>query len=293
MKSVRRLRGGISSGMHAINLVQQSGSQRQLIVRRYSDYQLRRDPDLCAREWQTLTILRQAGLPTPEPVWRDTSGTVFGMPALVMTRLPGRGLLAPHNPVDWTCQLATTLAAIHRAPIADLDLTFLAVKEAELAEIFAGEPPARDIAGHPDGEAIWAALRHWWPRLERTAPTIIHDDFWPGNTVWHRGRLTGVVDWEDTRWGEPGHDIGYCRSDIAMLFGPDMSDIFLKAYEAAVGRQVRQVFFWDLLGASRALLNLEQWLPGYHDLGRTDITLDLMSSRLRAFIAMSLARAGR
>ncbi|HUE75689.1 MAG TPA: aminoglycoside phosphotransferase family protein [Chloroflexota bacterium] len=292
VETIRRLRGGISSGMHAIDLVEQSGDRRRLIVRRYSDYQIRRDPDLCDREWQTLTMLGRAELPIPEPVWRDPTGLVFGVPALVMTRLPGQGLMAPRDPVDWARQLATTLAAIHRAPIAERDLTFLARKEAELVEVFAKEPPAKDIAGHPDGAAIWAALRHWWPRLERTAPTIIHDDYWPGNTVWLRGRLTGVVDWEDTRWGDPGNDVGYCRSDISMLYGPSLSDVFLDAYESAAGREVSQVFFWDLLGTTGALLELERWLPGYHELGRTDITLDLMSSRLRAFIAGALARAG-
>ena len=77
-----------------------------------------------------------------------------------------------------------------------------------------------------------------------------------------------------------------------MLAGPQAADPFLHAYEKAAGWRVPQLFFWDLLGAARALPDPVKWLPGYHDLGRTDITPELMRARLRAFVQDALAHAG-
>jgi hypothetical protein len=80
--------------------------------------------------------------------------------------------------------------------------------------------------------------------------------------------------------------------DLAMLIGPAAPDIFLRAYERALGRPVPNLAFWDLLGVTLALPDPKKWLPGYVDLGRTDITADTMRARLRAFIADALARVG-
>ena len=53
--------------------------------------------------------------------------------------------------------------------------------------------------------------------------------------------------------------------------------------EDAAGRPVRHLAFWDLLAATLAFPDPERWLPGYHDLGRTEVTPELMRARLRAF----------
>ena len=37
--------------------------------------------------------------------------------------------------------------------------------------------------------------------------TLVHGDYWPGNLLWQRGRLTGVVDWEEPRLGDPSRDV--------------------------------------------------------------------------------------
>ena len=119
----------------------------------------------------------------------------------------------------------------------------------------------------------------------------MHGDYWAGNTVWRRGRLVGVVDWDGCSLGDPARDVGYCRMDLAMLIGPESPDVFLRAYERAAGRAVPHLAFWDLLGVTLALPDPERWRPGYVDLGRADVTAQLMRDRLRAFIADALARA--
>jgi aminoglycoside phosphotransferase (APT) family kinase protein len=139
---------------------------------------------------------------------------------------------------------------------------------------------------------VRAALLRWRPRLRRMTPVLRQDDYWAGNTLWLRNRLVAVVDWDDGALGYAGADVGYCRMDLAMMAGPEAAGPFLHAYEKAAGWRVPQLFFWDLLGAARALPDPVKWLPGYHDLGRTDITPELMRARLRTFASDALVRAG-
>ena len=287
---VRRLRGGVSSGMHAVELFEADGARRWVVLRRYSDYWLENEPAVCAREWRLLHLLERHALPAARPLWLDAAGAVFGRPALVTTRLPGRPLLAPRDVAAWARGLAGAIAAVHRAPIAPAELDFLVDQGTDLDRRLAGEPPAADLA-HPRGAAVWEALRRCWPRVRRGGRRLVHGDYWPGNTVWHRGRLAGIVDWEQPRRGDPVQDVGCCRHDLTLLAGPEAAELFLAAYEAAAG-PVPNLFFWDLhVAAMGALSELDHWLAGYHDLGRTDLTLDVVCARRDAFIASALARA--
>jgi len=287
---LRRLRGGVSCGMHAVELFGSDGAPRWIVIRRYGDYWLDNDPAVCVREWRLLHLLERESLPAARPVWLDATGEAFGRPTLATTLLNGRPQLAPRDVAAWARGLAAAIATVHRAPIAHAELDFLVDQATDLDRRLACEPPTADVA-HPLGAAVWEALRRCWPRVRRNERRLVHGDYWPGNTVWYRGRLTGIVDWEQPRCGDAGQDIGCCRHDLTLLAGPEAADLFLAAYEAQVG-PVPNLFFWDLhVAAIGALSDLDHWLAGYHDLGRTDLTLDAVCARRDAFIASALARA--
>jgi hypothetical protein len=111
---VTRLRGGISSGMHAVDLIGPDCERTQVVVRRYGAGSLREDPRVPEREWAVLDALARRGSPTPRPIWRDEAGAIFGCPTIVTSRLPGGGLLAPRDLGGWLRQLAEALAQIYR-----------------------------------------------------------------------------------------------------------------------------------------------------------------------------------
>ena len=80
------------------------------------------------------------------------------------------------------------------------------------------------------------------------------------------------MDWEGARRGDPAQDVGCCRLDLTLLAGPAAADAFLVAYEAAAG-PVPHLGFWELHVVTQgALSELDHWLAGYRDLGRTDLT---------------------
>ena len=145
-------------------------------------------------------------------------GTVFGCPAMATTLLPGRPLLAPRDPIAWGRQLARALAAIHLNALTGIDVGFLPCLEAWLNTMLASESSRRRVAEHPDGESVWSALQRCRPYPPVVSSTLVHGDYWVGNTLWQGGRLTGVVDWSDAFLGDPAADVGYCRTGLASIW---------------------------------------------------------------------------
>ncbi len=288
--NVRRLGGGLDAAMHALDLVSPSGVRLRLVLRRYAAQLARSHAGSPARGWHSLRLLEQTGYPAPRPVWFDPAGELFGTSALAMTRLPGRGELQPRDHAAWLRGLGAALAALHGVSLADLPREGLPGPGALCAEVL--KKSARpDVVATPyvDAAALAAVLRRGQPPAP--PPALVHGDYWAGNTLWLRGRLSGVVDWDHARVDDPAYDVAYCRLDLALLDGPAAADEFLCAYEAAAGHRVAGLNWWELAAITLALPDPAVWLPGYHDFGRHDVTAELMHSRLRDFTEAALARA--
>lgn len=73
--------------------------------------------------------------------------------------------------------------------------------------------------------------------------------------------------------------MGWCRLDLVLLHGADTADTFLKAYEAAAGQPIANLVLWDLYTLRSSHQTVETWVPNYRDLGRTDLTADVLRAR--------------
>jgi aminoglycoside phosphotransferase (APT) family kinase protein len=289
--TIRRLRGGVSSGMHAVQLIGPGDERQWVVVRRYGAWRLQHDPRVAEREWAILTALDRVAVPAPRPIWLDPSGAVFGCPTLVTSRMPGRGDLAPRNLDSWIRQLAETIARVHAAPLRSEEVAVLVNLRDEIDGLLAKDDPPEALAGRPLGAEVWHAMKAAWPGMQHDDAVIVHGDYWPGNTLWRRGRLTAIIDWEQARYGDPAKDVACCRLDLTLLVGTEAADAFLRAYRAASGHPIRRRFFWELFMASWAIESLDEWVKGYHDLGRTDLTVVEARARLERFVARALDEA--
>lgn len=290
VEGLRRLGGGLGAATHAFVLESPDGSQHRLVLRRYPRLALAEDPEVAARSWSTLQVLARYNVAAPAPVWADLDGSLFGTASYVTSRLPGHSDLRPHDRQAWVRGLAEGLAALHRTRFNPTDINFLpeAVDTLDRAfrQAFRGS-----VAAHPQGAIVQQVLGDWRPRMGPMTPVVCHGDYWAGNTLWHRGRMIAIVDWDDTKRGYPGLDVGYCRMDLAMQHDVNVANDFLQAYEAAAEMPVQQLHVWDLLGATVAMPDPERWLPGFHELGRTDLSPDTMREGLAAFIDDALTRS--
>jgi aminoglycoside phosphotransferase (APT) family kinase protein len=262
--AARRLRPGGWHVNHAVDVADPSGCVRRLVLRRWA----RRgwetdDPDYTVeREARVLGLLAATTVPAPEVIAADPAGARCDVPAIILNHLPGH----PPRPADavapgFCAQLAETLATIHEAggtAGARLDPCRLYYDRAQAA-------PARWMSS-----AVWdqatAAVRQPAPPA---AMTLIHRDYHPENTLWLRGRLTGVVDWTQASWGPAELDVGHMRWNLLAGYGQVAADQFLARYRAASGRQLGNQSYWDLVSLLDLLLDIGD--PG--DIGRDDLRL--------------------
>ncbi|HEY2603784.1 MAG TPA: aminoglycoside phosphotransferase family protein [Thermoleophilaceae bacterium] len=242
VRAVEPLWGGTSSAVHALAVQDGGGSLHELVLRRFvrRDW-LAEEPDLAEREATALRIVAGAAVPTPSLVAVDPDGALAGVPALVMSRLPGRIVWHPAEPERFLRALAEMLPAVHATPLP----AGVALPDYRPYELKLSRAPA--WATHPD---IWLraieALTGSPPSDERV---FIHRDFHPGNVLWEGDRLSGLVDWVNASAGSPWADVGHCRVNIASELGEDAADRFLDLYRTVAGRTDDYHPYWDISAA--------------------------------------------
>jgi homoserine kinase type II len=202
---------------------------------------------------------------------------------MVLSCLPGKAI-APKGDAAWAKQLAAVLAAIHDLPGDREPEPWLC----DWQQAVAPEAYRR----HPVADRIFAALEPWRASLKRLPRTFTHHDFHPGNTLWQRSHLTGVVDWGQAALGWAGYDLAYCRLDVHLQLGPQAAHRLVQAYAAENGRPPEHVDAWDAVAALRALPDVEPWLACYHDLGQRGLNPALVEARHRVFVDAALRRLG-
>jgi aminoglycoside phosphotransferase (APT) family kinase protein len=93
-----------------------------------------------------------------------------------------------------------------------------------------------------------------------------------------RGRLTGVVDWTSACWGPPGIEVGHMRWNLAVTYGVDAADEFLRVHRTLAGRLVDQRY-WDAVALADVLPEIgpDKW-PAF-DLARFDRYMESVLAR--------------
>jgi aminoglycoside phosphotransferase (APT) family kinase protein len=274
--SARRLRLGGWHVNHAVDVVDARGRVHRLVLRRWARAGWERDdPDYTVeREVRVLELLRSTPVPAPAVIAADPAGVACDVPTLLLTRLPGQPPRPVVTDIEGFCrQLAVTVAQIH-------DLRGSAGARLEPYRLYYDRAQASLVAWIP-ATAVWTeaigAVREPPPP---TTMTLIHRDYHPENTLWSRGRLTGVVDWTQASRGPAALDLGHMRWNLVADYDQRVADQFLAFYQAITGRAVSHHPYWDLVSLFDLLLAGDD--PGDiepHDLRRfEDYAKTLLSS---------------
>ncbi len=283
--------------MHVVDIERADGTRWQVTLRRARKHDPPTDdehdhstPEGVSREFRVLGLLEQAGVPAPRPLLLDAEGELFGVPAMALSYLPGRSIFPVAEVAFWTEGLAAALVDIHHITPDRYDLSWLPVADrasmcALLGRYLSPEP------ADPLSREVHRVLISALERFEVLVSNLIHDDFWPGNTVWHRRRLASVIDWSDASLGDARSDVATCRVDLVMSHGLDVADAFLHDYERHSGAALSDLWFYDLYRGSFAFAHHSRWIAGYHDIGLPHLREEDVAERLRAFLRRVLEEA--
>lgn len=282
--------GGISGDTRFVRLAKASGETVELAVKRPGARFGRRDPVRVEREFRLLEAAYSAGIPVARPVYMDPE-----LLAMAMERLPGAPAFHPPDPIEASERMADLSAAVHLAFTGETGRAKLA---AALAAGLSEMPRSRESyaapAAEPDeslGETrIRNLLAAAWPPPPNPM-TLVHGDLWPGNVLWSDGHISGLIDWEDARLGDPLDDIGITRLDIWWQYGEEAMEAFTERYFSLVPWTAEALPVWDLVAALRPCGQIQDWAHGLDDVisDQPPITEEHMRSVHARFVARAAA----
>lgn len=280
------LPGGMSAEMNALEIALPDGQIQKLVVRRYSEDHLKNKPNAAATEFRLLHLTHTAGLPIPRPYYLDASGRY-----LVMEFRAGEMLFAPTNVTHNVTQLATQLARIHRLNESNSDLSFLGESATLCTEL--ERHPLINIDPSFNEAKIRSALASRPLAYSQIRPlSLLHGDFWPGNSLWQDGKLVAVIDWEDAMLGDPLIDLARGRSEIAWIFGITAMQQFTAHYQALMPLDYTRLPYWDLCAALRFMrlfgTDLADAAAYFAPFSRTDITAQTIQNDMQSFVHKAL-----
>jgi pimeloyl-ACP methyl ester carboxylesterase len=276
------LTGGWSAQMRQLTLDDGAALALRTFVKPFFR---RHAPGLLAREADMLMLLAgQEGVPAPELIGVDATAEHCDHPSLLMSVLPGRVRVDAEDLDLRVDLLAGQLARIHR------------VVPRELPRLYqAWTSPDRVLA--PEGETWERAVEV----IRRDPPPyegcFLHRDYHPGNVLFTGSgaglRISGVVDWVETSWGPADLDVAHCSTALALLYGPEYGLGFRGRYEAQGGhRQAEDPdhLYWRLLDALAYAPDAAKLAGPWRELGRTDLTPQVLGGRLEAYVTGLLER---
>ncbi|MEV0242891.1 alpha/beta fold hydrolase [Streptomyces sp. NPDC050674] len=272
------LAGGWSAQMRRLTL----DDGTRLALRTFVKPFFRRHaPGLLAREAGILALLaEQEGVPAAELIGVDATGEHCDHPSLLMSVLPGRVRVDEEELDARVDLLAAQLALIHRV-----------VPRERPRAYQAWTSPA---TVPPGWERAMDVIRRDAPPYEGC---FLHRDFHPGNVLFTGSgaglRVSGVVDWVETSWGPADLDVAHCSTALALLHGPEYGLAFRERYEARGGRRLAdgpEHLYWRLLDTLAYVPDGARLAGPWRELGRSDLTPEVLAGRLEAYGAGLLER---
>ena len=223
---------GFSSDTLIFNLGYRTAGQsveRGLVARiKPSGFQLFPEYDLPA-QYGVMKALHGSGIPVPEMLWEEKTGSVIGDPFYLMEKIDGlcpadnppftaEGWLKEMNAADQTILwkgYLDTLVKIHCLDPVELKLDFLRMPalgktplDQELAFYDNFYRWAYGEGAHPYVEPALAWLHENRPP-EPEKPSLVWGDARIGNMIFQGPRGVAVIDWEMARLGDPMMDLGW------------------------------------------------------------------------------------
>jgi aminoglycoside phosphotransferase (APT) family kinase protein len=240
----------------ALDLSDSRGRRQRLVLKLYHPDPS--EPDSAWREAHILELLAESDVPVPRVVAIDRNGALTGWPALLMTHMPGRRRMRPHQPGPWLAELKHLAERIHR----------LAVPHDALPRYRPwGLDDPLPVPGWWTNREVWLrAVEIFHGPMPDEPQTFIHRDFHPGNVLWTGERPSAIVDWLHGCLGPASVDYAHCRLNIHLDLGEE------------IGRRWPEVHqFWEIVDAL-------SWVPDpkIHGIRR--------GRRYESFVSAAVAR---
>lgn len=275
-----------TNSVHILRCVSPAGNEVCLAVKRMSDDP---DPERATADLHGLRIARKHGIPAPEPLYLDETGELLGIPGIVSGFIEGEQVTHPEDVRSWSVDIARMLLRVHDIRPSSEERSHI-YDGRWMGLYFLRDSWPETMAGHPLTIPIFEAVLELRAGLRRVRPAFLHMDYWPGNILWHRGQISGLVDWDASSYGDPALDVGYFRMNMYLRGIKEAADIFLDYYESESG-PVENLGFWELACAARPLPAPARWLLEFYETGDVSTIVKRAEADFDEFVASAIRKA--
>jgi aminoglycoside phosphotransferase (APT) family kinase protein len=225
--TIEPMPGGSTAAMHRVTLMRKSEAAQVVVLRRYVfEEVVSESPDIAVHETVALGLTRGAGLPAPQLLAEDARAVETDVPTLVMSWLEGRPVWEPRNRNRFVTEIAQAMASVTDIQVPPN----LAMRSITRYQQTSYDPPR------------WASRPKIWERAAEVVVgpipaddcRFVHRDFHPGNLLWSRRHLTGIIDWQASCLGPASIDPGHCRLNM-LYYDPPLADELRRAWEDRTG----------------------------------------------------------
>jgi aminoglycoside phosphotransferase (APT) family kinase protein len=219
-EGLRVMEAGHAGLTFGFDLVGPAPARRRSLVLKLAPPGVRRSGNTDVyKQAPLLRALHAAGLPAPDVPYADAGESWFGTPFIIMERLPGLPFFVwqPDPTFDRSAPAVTPLyeqtidamAAIHRfawrVHLPDWERPRALVDDVMRWDPVLAKSPRSDWID--SGRAVRERLLATRP--DGAPIGLVHGDCQPGNALFDRGRLTGLIDWELASIGSRCIDVGW------------------------------------------------------------------------------------
>lgn len=293
---------GASNGTFLCEVLLPGDGHRSLVLRLQPVENQFMDPDVLFQSRVMRTFAAQSPIPVPRVIWEEPDFGVLGAPFIVMERVDGAVLSDSHHSEGWALELSPDQRAAMYAATTDV---FVALHTMPLREEFYFlRRPGRGTAAQR--HVRWLTRWRDWAASGRNlgiiddgltyaiencpdddSEGVLWGDARPGNMLFRPDMsVAAVLDWELAATGPAEIDLGWwlmfedtqtIGRGVSRLEGVPSSAEIIRRYEAGIGRSVRNLDYWRVIGALEFAIIIRRYCDMQVAVGRMSPNDDLAS----------------
>ena len=288
------LKGGFSKKTILFETMDELNGKQPMVIRAEQDGTLLTmwDGSDVGREFYSIQVIFNAGLPAPEPLWLETDTRCLGHRFLVTKRIEGDVLGTPggptqplsdeqlHSMIDWMLKMHA-VKLDPQDPIVQKShfnnwLGFKSTAEAERHFL----SNAIDTAYEQKSTLTPLLLRiqRWLLDNvpdEEVEPVIVHTDFCLNNMLFDANGISAILDWETSKFGDPAEELVWTGRNLQSLISREK---LVELYEERTGKKISEyrLAYYEIKKGFDVIVTIMNGLDLIQDYETTDITLCIM-----------------
>ena len=245
-KSSRILEGGVSSEVFLIAVESRKGEEK-IVLRTEGGPPAENS---IKTEYLLLEKLHQTKVPCAKPIHLDHSKEILDKDFMLMTYLEGTIEIPKIKNFGFLNKMVGILKNIHNVDTKILPT--LPCRFDPTYDLFEFLPNARI------NKELKAILKGYDTSYSGK-PVLLHGDFWPGNILWIKDEISGVLDWEYAAIGDPVSDLAVASLELKYDYGKRGVDRFLDLYSKNFSIDQSRLSLWLIYVSASTLFFIDEW----------------------------------